>query len=80
MPQLCAAILIGRHPEKYGLAVVQMPPYVYETVAVERQTRLSVVARHAGVSETALKDLNPELLRGMTPPGRYILRVPPGLT
>ncbi len=79
VPQLCAAILIGRHPEKYGLAVVQMPPYVYETVAVERQTRLSVVARHAGVSETALKDLNPELLRGMTPPGRYILRVPPGL-
>lgn len=79
VPQLCAAILIGRHPEKYGLAVVQMPPYVYETVAVERQTRLSVVARHAGVSETALKDLNPELLRGMTPPGRYLLRVPPGL-
>lgn len=79
VPQLCAAILIGRHPEKYGLTVVQMPPYVYETVAVERQTRLAVVARHAGVSEAALKELNPELLRGMTPPGRYILRVPPGL-
>lgn len=79
VPQLCAAILVGRHPEKYGLDVVQMPPYVYETVAVERQTRLSVVARHAGVHEGDLKALNPELLRGMTPPGRYILRVPPGL-
>lgn len=78
VPQLCAAILVGRHPEKYGLSVLQMPPYVYETVAVERQTRLSVVARHAGVGESTLKELNPELLRGMTPPGRYILRVPPG--
>lgn len=78
VPQLCAAILVGRHPEKYGLDVTQLPPYVYETVAVERQTRLSVVARHAGVPEAELKDLNPELLRGMTPPGSYILRVPPG--
>jgi len=79
VPQLCAAILIGRHPEKYGLNVVQMPPYAYETVAVERQTRLSVVARRIGVAESTLKELNPELLRNMTPPGHYSLRVPPGM-
>ena len=76
--KLCAAILVGRFPERYGLRLVQMRPYAYETVEVDRMTSLAVLARHAGTSVDLLKELNPELLRASTPPGRYPLRVPPG--
>lgn len=78
VPKLCAAILVGRFPERYGLKLVQMRPYAYETVEVDKMTSLAVLARHAGTSVDLLKELNPELLRASTPPGRYQLRVPPG--
>ncbi len=78
VPKLCAAILVGRFPERYGLKLVQMRPYAYETVEVDKMTSLAVLARHAGASVDLLKELNPELLRASTPPGRYLLRVPPG--
>jgi len=78
VPELCAAILVGRNPERYGLNIVPMTPYVYETVTVSAMTSLAVLARCAGTDSATLKALNPELLRGSTPPGSYTLRVPPG--
>jgi len=78
VPELCAAILVGRFPERYGLKVEQLPPYAYETVDVDRMTSLPVLARYADTDVDALKELNPELLRATTPPGHYTLRVPPG--
>jgi len=82
VPELCAAILIGHYPERYGLKVDQLPPYAFETVDVDRMTSLTVLSRYvgAGVGVDALKELNPELLRASTPPGHYSLRVPPGLS
>jgi membrane-bound lytic murein transglycosylase D len=53
-------------------------PYVYETVTVSSMTSLTVLARCANTDPAMLKALNPELLRGSTPPGTYQLRVPPG--
>lgn len=78
VPELCAAILVGRNPERYGLNIVPLAPYVYETVQVPSMTSLTVLARCAGTDPATLKALNPELLRGSTPPGAYALRVPPG--
>jgi len=78
VPELCAAILVGRNPERYGLKIVPLAPYVYETVTVPAMTSLTVLARCAGTDTASLKALNPELLRGSTPPGSYTLRVPPG--
>lgn len=78
VPEMCAAVLVGRHPERYGLNVQQQTPYAFESVEVDRMTSLSVMARYAGTDVEGIKDLNPELLRGSTPPGRYTLRVPPG--
>jgi LysM repeat protein len=53
-------------------------PYAYETVTVSSMTSLTVLAHCAGTDAGTLKALNPELLRGSTPPGTYQLRVPPG--
>jgi len=78
VPELLAAILVGHNPERYGLQLVPLPPFVFETVDVDKMTSLSVLARYAGTETDVLKDLNPELLRDSTPPGRYTLRVPPG--
>jgi len=78
VPELCAAVLVGRFPERFGLKVEQLPPYAYETVDVDRMTSLPVLARYAETDVDGLKELNPELLRATTPPGRYSLRVPPG--
>jgi membrane-bound lytic murein transglycosylase D len=78
IPELCAAILVGRNPERYGLRIVPLTPYAYETVTVSSMTSLTVLARCAGTDAATLKALNPELLRGSTPPGSYALRVPPG--
>ena len=78
IPELCAAILVGRNPERYGLRIVPLMPYSYETVAVSSMTSLTVLARCADTDAATLKALNPELLRGSTPPGSYLLRVPPG--
>ena len=79
VPSLCAAILVGRFPERYGLNVMQLRPYAFEPVEIERQTSLSVIARLASTDIGTLRELNPELLRATTPPGHYTLRVPPGL-
>jgi len=78
VPKLCAAILVGRFPERYGLNLIQMRPYAYETVEVDKMTSLPVLAKYAATNVELLKELNPELLRASTPPGRYSLRVPPG--
>ncbi|MBK8725331.1 MAG: LysM peptidoglycan-binding domain-containing protein [Holophagaceae bacterium] len=78
VPSLCAAILVGKNPERFGIFVPPQVPYVFETVEVDKMTSLAVLARFAGTDVESLKDLNPELLRGTTPPGRYILKVPPG--
>ena len=66
VPELCAAILVGRNPGRYGLAIAPLAPYVYETVTVPSMTSLAVLARCAGTDSATLKALNPELLRGST--------------
>jgi membrane-bound lytic murein transglycosylase D len=78
IPEMCAAVLVGRQPERYGLVVPKLPPFVFESVEVSKPTSLTVIARYSGTDMATLKDLNPELLRGSTPPGAYTLRVPVG--
>lgn len=78
IPEMCAAILVGRQPERYGLVVPKQPPFVFESVEVQKPTSLTVIAKYSGTDVATLKDLNPELLRGSTPPGAYTLRVPVG--
>ncbi|MCL1893881.1 MAG: transglycosylase SLT domain-containing protein [Holophagaceae bacterium] len=78
VPQFCAAVLVGKHPERFGLEVTQLEPFVFETVQIEKSIGLNTLALRAGISTEALKDLNPELIRRITPPRPYSLRVPVG--
>lgn len=79
VPQLIAAALVAKEPERYGLTVHELAPYAYDSVSVPGATPLAAVARAAGVSLADVVELNPQLLRGMTPPRTtWRVRVPAG--
>lgn len=80
VPKLIAAALIAKQPEHYSFFdIEEAEPMAYDVVQVPDATSLEVIAEAAGVSLSEVAALNPQILRGVTPPGqRYSLRVPPG--
>ena len=70
VPQLIAATLIGNEPSRYGMSVREARALAYDSVEVPALTPLAAVARAAGASRSELLDLNPQFLRGLTPPER----------
>lgn len=80
VPKLIAAALVGKEPLRYGLEVRQVEPFRWDSVRVPVATPLAAVAKAARLPLDTLRDYNPQLLRGMTPPsgGALWLRVPVG--
>jgi membrane-bound lytic murein transglycosylase D len=79
VPRLIATALIARDAEALGFEASDVSPYEYELVYVPGGTRLPVVARSLDVHADVLRDLNPHLIRDVTPPDEmYALRVPAG--
>jgi len=81
VPQMIAAALIAKDPEKYGFTDVEYAePLQYEKVKVPELTALSLVAKACETSLKEIKDLNPELKRGVTPPNEleYEIKIPSG--
>jgi membrane-bound lytic murein transglycosylase D len=80
IPLMFAAALIGKEPHKYGLEDVErLLPIAVERVEVPASTSLEVVARAIGIEADQLRELNPHLLRGVTPPGdAFPVRIPEG--
>ena len=79
VPRFLATLHILNAPEKYGLDMAQIdPPLTYETATVNRQIRLKDAAQVLGVSESSLRELNPELRYKILPPSTYAIKVPPG--
>ncbi|HET6229092.1 MAG TPA: transglycosylase SLT domain-containing protein [Longimicrobiaceae bacterium] len=80
VPLMLAAALVGKEPEKYGLAdVSRWLPVETETVKVPGGTGLAVVAEAVGVQGRDVAKLNPSLVKAMTPPGKpFDVRIPVG--
>ncbi len=79
VPQLIAATLVAKELPRYQLTVRGQPAFAYDSVTVAPLTPLAAVARAANASRAELLELNPQFLRGMTPPdGRAMVRVPVG--
>jgi len=81
VPFYMAATIIAKNPELYGFHVDYDDPLAFEEVTVSRALDLKTVARTTGASVDQIRELNPELLRDVTPPGvkNYPLRVPAGM-
>jgi membrane-bound lytic murein transglycosylase D len=79
VPKIIAAALVGGEPARYGVRVEQVPPFAYDSVRAPGGAPLAAVANAAGVPADSVSELNPHLLRGMTPPGDSLwVRVPVG--
>jgi membrane-bound lytic murein transglycosylase D len=79
VPQLIAAALVAKDPAKYGFELHPQPPYVYDSVQVAASTPLGAVALAAHATGAEIAELNPHVLRGMTPPGAPMyVRIPLG--
>ena len=80
IPKYIAAARLGEDPEKYGFETGARPRLAYDIVPVDDATDLGLIARCAGVSTEELRELNPALLRGASPPDvrDYPVRVPRG--
>ncbi|HKI83093.1 MAG TPA: LysM peptidoglycan-binding domain-containing protein, partial [Candidatus Krumholzibacteria bacterium] len=80
VPKFIAAARIVRNPEKYGFEGIEGEPLAFDRLSLDDAYSLSQVSKATGISTSDLRALNPQLLAGVTPPGRkdYGLRVPAG--
>lgn len=79
VPQLIAAALIAKMPDRYGLVVDSTSPLAYDSVRAPAGTSLAAIASASGADVSTMKDLNPAILRGVTPPDSAIwVHVPSG--
>jgi membrane-bound lytic murein transglycosylase D len=77
VPKFIAAALIAKQAERYGFSVATAPLLSYDVGRVPDATSLSVIAEAAGVKTAEVTALNPQLIRGVTPPGEsYYVRLP----
>jgi membrane-bound lytic murein transglycosylase D len=80
VPKFIAAARIVRNPDRYGFEGIQGKPLAFDRLSLDDAYSLSQVSKATGISSSDLRALNPQLLAGVTPPGRknYGLRVPAG--
>ncbi len=81
VPKLIAAALIAKEPTRYGFdPPPAVPPFAYDSVIVTSQTGLDVIARLSGATFAEIRELNPQYIRMVTPPGKpAVVRVPVGV-
>ena len=80
VPQILAAVLMAKNPERYGLnKLIPSPPVIYDTISVDYPIDVRLVADVTNVSVAEIVALNPALIRLSTPRDiSFDLHIPPG--
>lgn len=80
VPLYMAATIIAKDPKRYGFDVEYEEPLRWDVVNVNKAMDLKTIADVLNISVDGIKELNPELRRGVTPPNykNYSLRIPKG--
>ena len=79
VPKMIAVMLLAHDADSLGFESADVEPYVYDNVFVPGLTPLSSIAEALGIHWEVLRNLNPHLTRGVTPPGEiYGVRIPIG--
>jgi membrane-bound lytic murein transglycosylase D len=80
VPQLLAATAIATEPERFGFERPAGASMLFDSVLVHRSVDFGWAARALGLDRGAIAELNPQFIRGVTPPGSPSwVRVPVGL-
>ncbi len=79
VPNFLGAVIVASDPEAYGFEAPRPVPFDFDRVPVSGSVSFATIARATGMPTDEIARLNPELLRGVTPPDRLVdLRLPPG--
>ncbi|HET9086335.1 MAG TPA: transglycosylase SLT domain-containing protein [Acidobacteriaceae bacterium] len=80
VPIIVAAAIMAKNPSQYGLADIPIdPPLISDTVTTKSSIGLKLIADLAGTTPDEIQQLNPSLLRMVTPADMsYDLHLPPG--
>jgi membrane-bound lytic murein transglycosylase D len=78
VPQLIAAAVIAKDPERYGLGVIEdVLPFEFVKETIPGGVPLKAVAEAASIDVSSIRTFNPEIRRGITPPGKdYGIKLP----
>jgi len=79
VPQMIAATIIAKNPDKFGFKDVPYQPRLqYDTITVKEPVSLKAAAIACNVSAEEMEFLNPELRQGVSPPDQahYVLKIP----
>ncbi|MFN2443150.1 MAG: transglycosylase SLT domain-containing protein [Thermoanaerobaculia bacterium] len=77
VPTFWATVLIVSDPAAHGFMMSEPAAVEQERVEIEGPATLDYVATVAGIDPAVLGQHNPALHRGLVPPGRHILSIPP---
>ena len=81
VPQLIAAAIVAKNPDRYGMEIQRQPEFTYDSVKVPGATPLAAVAKAAGITVVDVRAYNGHILRGVTPPKTdYWVRLPAGFS
>lgn len=79
VPIIIALALVAKDPAMYGIQVDPQAPEVVDAITPGKPITLQLVADATGTDVDDLRDLNPELLRNVTPNDpQFTLKIPQG--
>jgi membrane-bound lytic murein transglycosylase D len=78
VPIILAMTIMAKHPQDYGMQSEDVdPPVDYDTIQVSARTNLNLLADATLQPVSAIRELNPALLRSVAPAG-FSVHVPKG--
>jgi membrane-bound lytic murein transglycosylase D len=80
VPTFLAAAIIAKDPVKFGFYIDKQAPLEVDTVLISESIDLNVIAQSVDTSYSYIKEINPAILRWVTPPGvkDFALYLPKG--
>ena len=75
VPKLAAIAFIISQPRRFGVNIWR-EQFEWAPITLRRQVSLDILAQEAGIDRDLLRNLNAELLYGISPAGGYNLKVP----
>lgn len=79
VPIIVAITIMAKNPQDYGLENIESdPPIEYDTIRVTAKTNLNLIADATLQPVSAIRDLNPAVLRSTAPEG-FEVHVPKGV-